>query len=105
MPKPVLLDTNDVVHFIQALDMPKFKVVAQTLNNNPCHVPIEVIAETVYILDRKLQNDRQTTAAKLKDFIILQDGLIPEPNAITFGLNLYASSNLDCYAKGTYPAL
>jgi predicted nucleic-acid-binding protein len=93
--KPVLLDTNAVIHFVQALDMSKFRAVAQTLNNNQCHVPVEVIAETVYILERKLQNDRQTTAAKLKDFIILQDGLVPEPSAITFGLNLYASSNFD----------
>jgi predicted nucleic-acid-binding protein len=95
VPKPVLLDTNAVIHFVQALDMPKFRVVAQTLNNNQCHVPVAVIAEAVYILERKLQNDRQTTAAKLKDFIILQDGLVSEPNAVTFGLNLYASSNLD----------
>jgi predicted nucleic-acid-binding protein len=95
MPKAVLLDANAVSHFVQALDMPKFRVVAQTLNNNQCYVPAAVIAETVYILDRKLRNDRQTTAAKLKDFIILQDGLVSEPNAVTFGLKLYASSNLD----------
>ncbi|MDR1025429.1 MAG: PIN domain-containing protein [Treponema sp.] len=95
MPKPVLLDTNAVIHFVQALDLSKFSIVARTLNNNQCYVPAEIIVEAVYIMDGKLQNDRQTTAAKLKDFIALQDGLVSESNAVTFGLNLYASSSLD----------
>ena len=95
MPKQILLDTNAVIHFVQALDIAKFNIVAQTLNNNQCHVSGEVIAETVYILDGTFQNDRQTIAAKLKDFIALQDGLVSEANATIFGLNLYASSKLD----------
>jgi predicted nucleic-acid-binding protein len=95
MHKPVLLDTNAVIHFIQALDIAKFNTVAQTLNNNQCHIPAEVIAESVYILDSIFQNDRKATAAKMKDFIAIQDGLISETNAVIFGLNLYASSKLD----------
>jgi predicted nucleic-acid-binding protein len=95
MSKPVFLDTNAVIHFVQPLDLAKFSIVAQTLNNNQCHIPTEVIAETVYILDSTFQTDRQTIAAKLKDFIAIQDGLVSEPNAIIFGLNLYASSALD----------
>ncbi|MDR1316120.1 MAG: PIN domain-containing protein [Spirochaetales bacterium] len=95
MPKPVVLDTNAVIHFVQALDMPKFEIVAQTLNNNQCYVPVEVIVETVYILNDRFRNDREIIAAKLKDFIAIQDGLVPETNAIAFGLNLYASSKLD----------
>ena len=95
MPKPVLLDTNAVIHFVQAFDMSKFNIVAQTLNNNQCHVPVEVIAEAVYILGGAFQHDRQTIAAKLKDFIAVQDGLVSEAAAVTFGLNVYASSKLD----------
>jgi predicted nucleic-acid-binding protein len=95
MHKPVLLDTNVVIHFIQAFDIAKFNIVAQTLNNNQCHIPTEVIVEAVYILDNIFRNDRQTTAAKLKDFITIQDGLVSETNAVIFGLNLYASSKLD----------
>jgi predicted nucleic-acid-binding protein len=95
IPKPVFLDTNAVIHFVQALDITKFNIVAQTLDNNKCYVPVEVIAEAVYILSGTFQNDRQTTAAKLKDFIAIQDGLVSEPASITFGLNLYASSNFD----------
>jgi predicted nucleic-acid-binding protein len=91
----VLLDTNAVIHFVQALDIAKFNIVAQTLNNNQCHVSAEVIAEAVYILEGTFQHDRQATAAKLKDFIALQDGLVSETNATVFGLNLYASSKLD----------
>jgi len=95
MPKPVLLDANAVIHFVQALDIAKFNIVAQTIINNQCHIPAEVIAETVYILDGTFQNTRQTIAAKLKDFIAIQDSLVSETNAIIFGLNLYASSKLD----------
>jgi predicted nucleic-acid-binding protein len=95
MPKSVFLDTNAVIHFVQAFDMVKFNIVVQVLNNNQCYIPAEVIAEAVYILDGKFQIDRQSIAAKLKGFIAIQDGLVSEINAITFGLNLYASSNLD----------
>jgi predicted nucleic-acid-binding protein len=111
--KPVILDANAVIHFLLAYDMSKFKVVVKTLNTQQCNVPIEVIAETVYILDDKYQLDRQTIAAKLKDFIIIQDNLVTETNAVTFGLNLFASSKfdfVDClltgYAKvNGYPVL
>jgi len=95
MPKPVILDANAVLHFVQAFDMAKFHIVAQTLNNNQCYIPIEVIAEVVYILDATFQNSRQIIAAKLKDFISIQDSLVSEPNAVIFGLNIYASTNLD----------
>jgi predicted nucleic-acid-binding protein len=95
MSKPVCFDTNAVIHFVQPLDIAKFDIVAQTLNNNQCYVPVEVIVETVYILAGTFQNDRHTIAAKLKDFIAIQDGLVTEANAVIFGLNLYASSNLD----------
>jgi len=95
MPKQVLLDTNAVIHFVQAFDLAKFNIVAKTLNNNLCHVSTEVLAEAVYILDGTFQNDRQTISAKLKDFISIQDGIVSETNAVIFGLNLYASSNLD----------
>jgi predicted nucleic-acid-binding protein len=95
MPKPVLLDTNAVIHFVQPLDISKFNIVVQTLNNNKCYVPIEVIAEAVYILEHVFQNNRLTTAAKIKDFIAIQDDLVLETTAITFGLNVYASTKLD----------
>jgi predicted nucleic-acid-binding protein len=95
MPKPVFLDTNAVIHFVQALDIAKFNTVASTLNNNQCYIPVEVIAEAVYILDGVFRNDRQTTAEKLKDFIAIQDSLVSETAVITFSLNLYASSNFD----------
>jgi predicted nucleic-acid-binding protein len=115
MPKntPIVLDTNVIIHFVMAYDISKFSIIAKTLNNNQCYVPIEVIAETVYILDGKFQLDRQTIADKLKDFIVIQDDLVSEINVIKFGLNLYASSKLDIvdclligYAKAhSYPVL
>jgi predicted nucleic-acid-binding protein len=95
MPKQVFLDTNAVIHFVQAFDMVKFNMVARALNTSPCYVPVEVIAEAVYILGGVFQNDRPATAEKLKDFIAIQEGLVSETAVITFGLNLYASSNLD----------
>jgi predicted nucleic-acid-binding protein len=93
--KPVVLDTNAVIHFIMAYDMSKFQIIAKTLSNNQCFVPTEVIAEAVYILDGKFKIDHQTIAVKIKDFITIQDNLVSEVSAITFGLNLYASSKFD----------
>ena len=47
--------------------------------------------------------DPQIIAEKLKDFISIQENLVTEFNAVTFGLNLYASSNfdiVDCFLVG-----
>ena len=93
--KPVVLDSNAVIHFILAYDMTKFKIVAQALTDTQCYVPIEVIAETVYVLNGKFQLDRQTVTAKLRDFIVIQDNLVSEINAIAFGLSIYASFKFD----------
>ena len=71
MPKPVILDTNAVIHFVQAFDLLKFNIVAKVLDSNQCYIPVEVIAEVVYILDGKFQIDRQSVSAKLKDFIVI----------------------------------
>ena len=95
MPKPVILDVNAIIHFVQAFDMQKFNIIAQTLNNNQCFIPEAVITETIYVLDSVFHVSREIISLKLKDFISIQDNLLLEKNIIIFALNLYASSKLD----------
>ncbi|GHT86712.1 hypothetical protein FACS1894137_12670 [Spirochaetia bacterium] len=99
----LFLDTNAVIHFNMADDSEKFNRVADLLICRECHVPIEVIAEAVFVLEKAFALDRQIIADKLKDFIRFQENLVPETNVVLYGLNLYAATDfdiIDCLLDG-----
>lgn len=84
-------------------DPEKFNRVANLLITKECHVPIEVIAEAVFVLEKSFGLDRQTITDKLKDFIRFQENLVPETNVVLYGLNLYATTGfdiIDCLLDG-----
>jgi predicted nucleic-acid-binding protein len=93
--KPIILDANAVIHFILDDDREKSMIVANILNENECIVPLEVMAETVYILTKIYNHSRQMTADKIKDFVAIKEDLITEDALIHYSLNLYATTNLD----------
>jgi predicted nucleic-acid-binding protein len=99
----LFLDTNAVIHFNMADNPDKFNKVASLLITRECHVPMEVIAEAVFVLEKSFGLNRQTIADKLKDFIRFQENLVPETNVVLYGLNLYAVTDfdiIDCLLDG-----
>jgi predicted nucleic-acid-binding protein len=99
----LFLDTNAVIHFNMADNPEKFNRVANILITRECHVPIEVITEAVFVLEKSFGLDRQIIADKLKDFIRFQENLVPETTVVLYGLNLYAATNfdiIDCLLAG-----
>jgi predicted nucleic-acid-binding protein len=91
----LFLDTNAVIHFTMADNPEKFNRVANLLISKECHVPVEVIAEAVFVLEKSFGLNRQTIADKLKDFVCFQESLVPETNVVLYGLNLYAATDFD----------
>jgi predicted nucleic acid-binding protein len=91
----LILDTNAVIHFNLADNSEKFNIVANMLIANDCLVPIEVIAESVFVMERSIGINRQTITDKLKDFIKFQDNLVPESDVVVYGLNLFAGTKFD----------
>jgi predicted nucleic-acid-binding protein len=93
--KSIILDTNAVLRFITGDNEEESRTVSDLLNTNDCIIPIEVIAEAVYNLAKKYHHSRQEIADEIKDFIGIQEDLALEENAVRFGCNLFATTNLD----------
>jgi predicted nucleic-acid-binding protein len=101
--RKLILDTNAVIHFNLADDPEKFNIVANILVENDCLVPIEVIAESVFVLEKSRGMNRKIIADRLKDFIKFQNDLVPDSGVIRYGLNLFAATKfdfIDCILDG-----
>ena len=93
--KEVILDTNAILRFITGDNFEKFQKVADLIDTSDCIVPIEVIAEAVYNLEKFYKHPRQLIAAEIKDFILIKENLVFEENVVRYGCNIFASTNLD----------
>jgi len=91
----VILDTNAVLRFITGDNIEKCQKVSDLIDTNDCIVPIEVIAEAVYNLEKFYMHPRPFIADEIKDFIAIKENLVVEENVIRHGCNTFASTNLD----------
>ena len=91
----VMLDTNAVLRFITDDDREKSGKVSDLINTVNCTVSIEVIAETVYNLEKHYKHPRQYIADEIKDFIGIKENLVFEENVVRYGCNIYVSTKLD----------
>ena len=91
----IILDTNAVLRFITGDNSEKCLKVSDILDKNDCIVPIEVIAETVYNLDKFYKHPRQLISDEIKDFISIKENLTYDSNLIRYGCNIFASTSLD----------
>ncbi len=69
--------------------------VTDIIKNNIVTVPVEVIAEVVYVLSKVYKADRKDIQRALIDFFNIKNVTSKEYNVICRGLSLYASNNLD----------
>jgi predicted nucleic-acid-binding protein len=94
-PKHIILDTNAVLRFIINDNPSKNVEVATLLNKENCIVPVEVIAETVYILGKEYSRSRQRIADEVKGFIAIKENLVVCENVVRFACNTFAATRLD----------
>jgi len=93
--KEVILDTNAVLRFITGDNIEKCQRVSDLIDTSDCIVPIEVIAETVYNLEKFYKHPRQLIAAEIKDFAAIKENFVFEENVVRYACNTFASTNLD----------
>ena len=93
--REVILDTNAVLRFITGDNTEKCQEVSDLLDENDCFVPIEVIAEVIYNLEKFYNHPRQLIAAEVKDFITIKGNLVFEENIVRYGCNTFGSTSLD----------
>jgi len=93
--KAVIIDTNAVLRFITGDDIERWQKVSDLLDTSDCIVPVEVIAEAVYNLDKSYGHARKLIAEEIKDFISLREDLVSNENVVRYGCNVFATTGLD----------
>ncbi|MDR0551349.1 MAG: PIN domain-containing protein, partial [Spirochaetaceae bacterium] len=96
MVKPtVIIDTNAIVSFFMGDVSERNSAIAHILAAEKCVIPVEVISETVFILEKRFNLSRQDVAEKIKDIITIKDDLVACQNVVRFACNTFASTKLD----------
>jgi len=93
--REVILDTNAVLRFITSDNIEKCRKVSDLINAKDCIVPIEVIVEAVYNLEKFYIHPRHLIADEIKDFIAIKENPVLEENVIRYGCNIFTTTNLD----------
>jgi predicted nucleic-acid-binding protein len=93
--REVILDTNALLRFITGDNIEKCQKVSDLIESNDCIVPIEVITEAVYNLEKFYMHPRRLIADEIKDFIAIKENFVVEEKVIRHGCNTFASTNLD----------
>ena len=90
-----ILDTNMILIYLLHDKAEMADTVTDIIKNNIVTVPVEVIAEVVYVLSKVYKADRKDIRRALFDFFNIKNVTSKEYNVICRGLSLYASNNLD----------
>ena len=91
----VILDTNSILRFVLKDNVEMSDIVKKTINEQPCFIPIEIVAELVYVLTKVYKIDRNLVSNTLKDFFELSNVNVLKYEVVNFALVLFANTNLD----------
>jgi len=91
----LLLDTNAILRYILQDNQTMADSVEQQLLKNSCYIPVEVVAEIVYVLLKVYQVERELIAQTLLDIADTDSIKIAQNLVVCYALNIFASSTLD----------
>ncbi|MCL2222220.1 MAG: type II toxin-antitoxin system VapC family toxin [Oscillospiraceae bacterium] len=90
-----IVDTNIVLRYILS-DNEKLSAQAEKIiDNNHIHIPIEVLCEVVYVLEKVYNAARNDVVAQLTDFIDAPNVAVPHREAVLLGLQNYGLGKMD----------
>lgn len=88
-----MLDTNMILRYLLNDNKEMADEAEKIIKGGSAQVPIEVIAEVVYVLKGVYSIDREKIKLCLLDFILEVQPI--EPEVMKLGLETYAEQNLD----------
>lgn len=90
-----ILDTNAILRFILQDNQEQANFVEEQMLQNKFLIPMEVIAEIVYVLSRVYKIDRESIRQLVGNILYLPNAIIPCKQIAESALQLYALENLD----------
>ena len=91
----LLLDTNAILRYVLQDNQTMADSVEQQLSNNVCYIPVEVVAEIVYVLLKVYQVERELIAHTLIDIANTDNVKVAQNLVVRYALKIFASSTLD----------
>jgi predicted nucleic-acid-binding protein len=90
-----ILDTNAILRFILQDNQEQASFVEEQMLQNKFLIPIEVIAEMVYVLNKVYKVDRESIRQLVCDILYVRNAVIPNMKIIESALQIFAMENLD----------
>ena len=91
----LLLDTNALLRYVLQDNPEMADVVEEQMSNEVCSVPIEVVAEVVYVLQKTYKVDRKIIAQTVVDLTEMQHVRFFQDRVVCHALGVYASTTFD----------
>jgi predicted nucleic-acid-binding protein len=91
----VLLDTNAILRYMLQDDREMADSVEQQLLNNVCYIPVEVVAEFVYVLLKVYGVERNVIAQAVTRIADADNVRLAQSSVVRHALNVFVSSTLD----------
>ncbi|MDR2172019.1 MAG: PIN domain-containing protein [Planctomycetaceae bacterium] len=90
-----ILDTNILLRFILQDNIEQAIAARKQMLQHPFTIPIEVIAEVVYVLGKVYKIDRRAVVDHIKNIIYFKNAVIPNKRIVKLALNIYARKKFD----------
>ena len=91
----ILFDTNALLRFLLQDDEEKALFVREKMLLHAFLIPVEVVAEMVYVLSKVYQVDRQRIAKELYRLLNAPNAVAQNQKAVEFALEIFAETKLD----------
>ncbi len=91
----VLFDTNAILRYVLQDNLDMADKVERQLQDNVCYVPVEVIAELVYVLTKVYRVDRGKVCRTLTDLADMPNIRAGKDDVVRHALGIFSSSTLD----------
>jgi predicted nucleic-acid-binding protein len=94
-PNCKILDTNAVLRFVLNDIAEQNLAVMNEIETADCIIPVEIIAEMVYVLEKYYHFTHDEIALVIECLIAYKDGLVERSDIVAFGAQVFASTKLD----------
>ena len=91
----VIFDTNAILRYILQDNTSMANAVEKEMASNNCLLPVEVIAEMVYVLSKVYKIERNIIAKTIEGIMEIDHIWVYYPNVVSYAIRTYASTKLD----------
>ena len=91
----VIFDTNAILRYILRDNLAMVAKVKKQLLSEDCFIPVEVVAEIIYVLSKVYSVERDIVAKTVTDIANVSNITVAQKNVVLHALRVYASTTLD----------